>query len=92
MSGGSYSYICFTLEEECAGKMHDAETDLFVKDFVKVLHDLEWWQSSDIDEETYRKTLKRFKKKWFLGGRSTRLEKIINDKCEALKAELMEML
>ena len=46
MSGGSYSYICFTLEEECAGKMHDAETDLFVKDFVKVLHDLELLHTS----------------------------------------------
>ena len=92
MSGGSYSYICFRLEEECKGRMYDAEMNMFVTDFVDVLHDLEWWRSSDTDEEQYRKTLKKFKKKWFTGDRNERLEEIINEKCEALKAELIEML
>ena len=37
----------------------------FLIDFCKVLHDLEWWQSADYFESSYRKTLKAFKNKWF---------------------------
>ncbi len=92
MSGGSYSYVCYTLEEACEGRMYDAEMNLFIKDFVELLHDLEWWQSGDVGEDRYRKTLKQFKDKWFKGDRNTRLEEIIKEKCEALKAELIEML
>ena len=47
MSGGSYSYIYSTLNNECCGKMYDPEMDDMIKDLCKVLHDLEWWQSAD---------------------------------------------
>lgn len=65
MSGGSYNYIYNTLSEECEGYMHDEEMNTLIKDLCKVLHDLEWWQSCDISEENYRKTVTEFKEKWF---------------------------
>ena len=92
MSGGSYEYICYKVEEQCVGRMHDAEMDEMMKDLAKVLHDLEWWDSDDIGEEDYRKTLKKFKAKWFNGDRNARLEIIIDEKVEALRKELKEMM
>ena len=55
MSGGSYNYIYATLKDECGNQMHDAEMNDLINDLCEVLHDLEWWQSNDICEETYRK-------------------------------------
>jgi hypothetical protein len=91
MSGGSYNYTCFRIEEEYVGHMHDAELDELMKDIYKVTHDLEWWQSCDIGEDDYRKTVLAFKKKWF-GKRDERLKGIIETKCAELKAELLTMI
>lgn len=44
MSGGSYEYIYYRLEEECKGRMYDAEMNDMIKDLAEVLHDLEWGQ------------------------------------------------
>ena len=65
MSGGSFDYHCFTLEQYYVGKMQDIELNKMIKDLAKVLHDLEWWQSDDISEEEYRETVRKFKNKWF---------------------------
>ena len=65
MSGRSYNHNYSTVEYEYVDKMYDNELNRMMKDLVKVLHDLEWWQSDDICEETYRKTVDDFKKKWF---------------------------
>lgn len=92
MSGGSYGYICFSIEEQLVGRMEDAELDEMAKDFAKLCHALEWWQSADTDEESYRREVKRFKKKWFNTERSERLEEIINQKCDDLKQELIKMI
>lgn len=48
--------------------MYDVELDEMIHDLCEVLHDVEWWQSSDISEDDYRKTAKKFKDKW-LGKR-----------------------
>lgn len=45
MSGGSYSYVYCRVEEECVNRMFDSQLNEMMKDLVKVLHDLEWWQS-----------------------------------------------
>ena len=45
--------------------MFDIELNDMMYDLVKVLKDLEWWQSGDIGEEEYRKTVKGFKDRWF---------------------------
>lgn len=91
MSGGSYEYTCWRVEEEYVGAMHDFELDEMMKDLVKVLHDVEWWQSADIGEESYRKTVAEFKKKWFKTNRQEIIERIINEKCEKLKSDLEKM-
>lgn len=92
MSGGSYNYICFTLENECEGRMYDAEMNDMVKDFAKVLHALEWWQSGDWNAEDYRKAVNDFKEKWFKGDRTERLRGYVDSRCEELKAELYNMI
>ena len=92
MSGGHWDYICYRVEE-MAGYTHDKEIDMLVKDFAQLLHDLEWYDSADIDEDTYRKTVREFKKKW-LGGanREERLIEIVNRAYDELRNELINMI
>lgn len=92
MSGGSYNYTCYRVEEEYVGAMHDAELDEMMKDLVDVLHDVEWWQSSDIGEDDYRKTVKAFKAKWFDSDRGERLKPIIDRKINKVRKELIDMI
>ena len=65
MSGGSHDYGCYTLERLFCDSMQDDEMNEMIQDLVKVLHDVEWWDSGDIGEERYRTTVEEFKKKWF---------------------------
>ena len=92
MSGGSYAYKFCTIEEYYVGAMYDAELDEMMKDLVEVLHDVEWWQSADISEENYRKTVKEFKDKWFNSDRGERLKPIIDRKINKLRTELIYMI
>ena len=88
MSGGSHEYICYSLENNCKDRMYDVEMNDLIADLVDVLHDLEWWQSGDIGESDYRKTLSKFKKKWFKGDRRLRFKGYIDERIEKLKKEL----
>ena len=92
MSGGSYGYLCYQVEDEYVGAMYDPELDEMMKDLSKLLHDLEWWRSADYGEDSYRKTVKEFKAKWFCGDRKERLEKIIHQECDKLRDELLKMV
>ena len=92
MSGGSYNYEYCRVEDEYVGAMHDAELDEMMKDLVEVLHDVEWWQSSDICEDDYRKTVKAFKAKWFDSDRGERLKPIIEREINKIRKELMDMI
>lgn len=92
MSGGSYNYIYQKLAQECCGRMYDDETNDLIEDLCKVLHDLEWWKSCDMNEEDYRKTLSEFKKKWFHDDRETRLKGYIDKQIGVVKAELYKMI
>ena len=92
MSGGSYDYICYKLEEECNGRMYDIEMNDMIKDLCNVLHALEWWQSSDTSEETYRKCLSEFKEKWFKGNREERLKGYIDQQTNLVKSELYNLI
>lgn len=92
MSGGSYSYVYARLSEECEGRMYDDEMDDLIKDLCEVLHDLEWWQSSDTSEETYRNTLTAFKKKWFKGDRTERLKRYIDEQVGMVKERLYTLI
>ena len=92
MSGGSYNYIYSRLEEECSGRMYDAEMNDLIKDLCKVLHDLEWWRSCDSSEERYRKTLGAFKKKWFKGDREQRLKGYIDGQISIVRSQLYSLI
>ena len=93
MSGGSYNYRYCDVEEEYVGRMFDAELDELIKDLVPVLKAVEWWQSCDTGEDSYRKEVRKFKKKWLSGDvRTENLGKIINDKVEELREELLKMI
>lgn len=94
MSGGSMNYIYCRFEEEVVGHMHDVELDEMMQDIAELLHDCEWWHSGDICEDTYRKTVKKFKAKWLQGGscRTKRLEKIIDDRLVAVRKELRQAI
>lgn len=64
MSGGSHNYMYSRVEEEYADRMFDSQLNTMIKDLAGLLHDLEWWQSGDYSEETYRESVNKFKKKW----------------------------
>lgn len=89
MSGGSYSYMYCRIEEEYVGRMYDSQLNEMMKDLCELLHDLEWWQSYDTSEDTYRKTVTEFKKKWFK-QRKIDVQKQIESKFERTKDELMK--
>lgn len=92
MSGGSYNYICYTIENELYGRMYDTELNDLIKDISELVHDLEWWISGDTNEEAYRTSVNRFKKKWFDGNRKERLKGYIDKELEKTKKELYKML
>ena len=92
MSGGAYEYLCFTIKETYVGEMHDPELDDMMKDLTDLLKALEWWQSGDTSEESYRKAARKFKDKWFRASRTARLVSIVIDSCDELKEELLKMI
>jgi len=87
MSGGSYDYTCFRVEEAYENKMFDVELNEMIMDLCQVLHDLEWWQSCDIGEEQYRKTIQVFKDKWF-GKRDLRLRELVNQEFDKFRENI----
>lgn len=91
MSGGSYNYMYYQFEDTYVDKMYDIELDEMMSDLVRLLHDLEWWQSSDYGEEDYRKTVTAFKKKWF-GRTEADIHKLIDKEFNNKKDELMKSL
>ena len=90
MSGGSLDYVFFKIEE-VACHVPDRELREMTVDFAKLIHDLEWYLSSDISKESWEKSRDHFKKKWF-GKRDERLKEIITSATEELKSELLEMI
>lgn len=92
MSGGSYNYIYSRLSDECENRMYDAEMNDLIKDLCNVLHDLEWWQSCDISEQSYKKTLSAFKKKWFKGDREQRLKGYIDEQISVVRNQLYDLI
>ena len=86
MSGGSFNYLYRTIEYEYVGRMQDIVLDEMMEDLVKVLHDLEWWQSADISEEDYRETVEEFKKKYFHNYTET-AKQIVTEEIEKMLKE-----
>lgn len=81
MSGGSMDYICFRVEE-AASMCDDVELADLLRDAANVLHDEEWWESGDYNENRYRESLAEFKAKWFKGNRADRLKGYVDKEIE----------
>ena len=92
MSGGSHSYIFAKIESELCGRMFDTELNDLMEDISNLAYDLERWQSGDCDEEDYRKTVIKFKEKWFNSSREVRLKKYVDEAVKGLKNDLYNMI
>lgn len=90
MSGGSFNYGYIHLEEYF-DKMEDSQLNGMLKDLQKVLHDVEWYTSGDISEESYRETVTKFKKKWFAQS-DVDVKTYIEAQFEQKKNELLKEL
>ena len=92
MSGGSHNYIFCSIEDNLCGQMYDPELNDLMQDIAVLAHDLEWYDSSDINEEKYKASVRSFKEKWFNSSREDRLKKYIDDAIEKQKSELYSMI
>ena len=92
MSGGAYNYLFHEIEETYVARMYDPELDMLMKDLCELLHDLEWWQSGDTQEDDYRDAVKKFKQKWLSGKLTDRLVNVINVDIDKLKREICRMI
>lgn len=59
-----------------------------VFDVFCLLHSYDWYTSGDTCEETYRKDVKRFKKKWLKSLPKSHIKEIVNDETSRLRDEL----
>ena len=93
MSGGSMNYL-YCEVQDAVGMMGDAELDELIHDVSILLRNCEWWHSSDICEEDYRKSVASFKAKWFGNStnRSERLEKLINEMIDQVRKECRHLI
>lgn len=55
---------CYEMVLDAASQTDNPIIKLLLLDAAKVLHDEEWWISSDICLDEYKKTLLTFSKKW----------------------------
>lgn len=91
MSGGSYDYI-YCKVREAADYAQDAEISELLCDLSNLLHDEEWWQSSDSSKEKYLQSLKAFKEKWFKSSREERIKQYLDRRIQEVKQELEAMI
>lgn len=87
MSGGSFDYMYAKIRSMYENEFDDDEMEDLFQDFCDILHDLEWWQSGDIGDETYRERVTAFKKKWLSGHNEdtdARVERLKHNLIEAI--------
>ena len=92
MSGGHFNYFYGQIRDILGGEMEDPELNALVEDFADLCKDLEWLKSGDDSEETYRKSVRKFKKKWLRGEDVKRLKGIIDEQIQQKKDELYRMI
>lgn len=64
---GHYTKLCDNDNARIARElnpMHDRELSELMADVMCLLHALEWYESCDIGEESYKKYINKFRKKW----------------------------
>lgn len=88
MSGGYFDYLCFKIAETYEGCMEDPVLDAMLVDFVKVLHDLEWYKSCDIGPDDYHRTANWFKNKW-IGRPAPILRDVVEQEMRNMRKRLL---
>lgn len=92
MSGGAWNYLCDRMQMDGRFEDWDEElADLF-GDLAALAHDLEWADSSDIDEEDARAAIRLFKAKWFAEPREKRLVAYVDRGIAELRERLMAVI
>lgn len=91
MSGGCYNYFCWKMDE-LDGEFNDKELDDLWQDMKEIAKELEWWQSCDTAEKTYRSAVAKFKDKWFGQSREDRLKRYIDEKMAETRRQLLLMI
>lgn len=92
MSGGSHDYIYLKIENELCGQMEDIELNDLVQDIADLAHDLEWYHSCDTCKDDYRKSVEKFKEKWFKSSREERLKSYIDEALDNMRNELYSLV
>jgi len=94
MSGGRFDYqdsnlksTIFGWTDKPANVFEDREISELVWDVLNLIHEFDWYQSGDTDEEDYLKAKKAFKTKWF-GKNSVRVRRTIDAAIDELRTEL----
>ena len=94
MSGGYFSYLDSQLKREIFGwsdgftnRFEDREISELVWDVLTLIHDYDWYASSDTCEETWLNAKRKFKRKWF-DNRNIRIQCIVDTAIDELKDEL----
>lgn len=98
MSGGCFNYRDAQLKDEIFGwcqndtwngrnVLEDRELSEMLYDMFTLLHDYDWYISSDTGEETYLKSKKAFKDKWLKNPR-VRVQRVIDTAVEELRQEM----
>ena len=59
--------------------MYDRELSELMADVTCLLYGLEWYDSSDIGEETYKECVNKFKAKWLKRTEKDRLNSYLDD-------------
>ena len=72
--------------------MHDAELDDLMKDIADLARDLEWFDSGDIGEDSYKESVVKFKQKWFKSSREERLKGYIDKSVDDLRKKLYKLI
>ena len=89
-----YKNICDAEDARIArnmNPMHDRELSELMADVACLLHGLEWFDSCDIGEETYKECVNKFKAMWFKRTEKDRLNSYLED-LKSYYEELVEEL
>ena len=94
MSGGRFDYIDSRCKDEIFGwtdkptnVFEDREISELIWDVFDLIHDFDWYASSDTCEETYLKAKAAFKKKW-LKYDGERVQMVIDNAIDEVRQEL----
>ena len=77
-----YEMICNNANARIArnlNPMHDRELSELMADVICLLYGLEWFDSCDIGEETYKECVNKFKAKWMHRTENDRLNSYLED-------------